>query len=98
VFNKVMNSVLEGARLELFLVVDHTPSNLDRSCSASNEACRRLLVCLLNTTKTGLVWGFSTASTLSTAATLEWRRRSHGKGVRRSSAAYCCDLYGYIQR
>jgi len=34
VFNKVMNSVLEGARLELFLVVDHTPSNLDRSCSA----------------------------------------------------------------
>src|SRR5690606_13665672 len=30
--------------------------------------------------------------TLSTAATLEWRRRSHGKGVRRPSAAYCCDL------
>src|SRR5690554_6853278 len=30
--------------------------------------------------------------TQSTAATLEWRRRSHGKGVRRPSAAYCCDL------
>src|SRR5690606_22525866 len=30
--------------------------------------------------------------TLSTAATLEWRRRSHGKGVRRPSAAYCCVL------
>src|SRR5690606_22592631 len=34
-----------------------------------------------------LVW-----LTLSTAATLEWRRRSHGKGVRRPSAAYYCDL------
>ena len=30
--------------------------------------------------------------TPSTAATLEWRRRRHVKGVRRPPAAYCCEL------
>src|SRR5690606_13094531 len=36
--------------------------------------------------------------TRSTAATLEWLRRSHGKGVRRPSAAYCCELLSGLRQ
>src|SRR5690606_7883865 len=74
------------ARTDVIALIGYVaPLTTKRALETRTPSCSKKICSLISAPD-------SVSLTLSTAATLEWRRRSHGKGVRRPSAANCCAL------